>query len=168
MKKRYDGLVSSPLTIGPGMGNDSIQVMLTPNFSNGEIVRASEPAWLGRRIMSAVLSRPVRSSARSPITANRVTLWGWSSMFSARTFRWYARGGGPAGDGGGELFALGQLGGGGRRDDLDLGGLRQVLAQPVATLRQRLRLGIDAPDLAPVGPPHAGSDECAGAPRRGS
>ena len=61
---------------GPEIGNDSIQVMFTPNFSNGEIVRASDPAWLDRRIMSVVLSRPVRSSARSAMTANRVTLWG--------------------------------------------------------------------------------------------
>ena len=42
---------------------------------------------------------------------------------------------GAAGDGGGEVFSLGELGGGGRGNDLDLGRLRQVLAQPVATLR---------------------------------
>ena len=143
--------MSPPLAMPvPGMGNDSIQVMLTPNFSNGAIVLASEPAWLGRRIMSVVLSRPVRSSARSAMTAKRVTLWGWSSMFSARTFEPVGAGGGAAGDGGGELLALGELGGGGGRDDLDLGRLRQVLAQPVAALRQGLRLGIDAADLAPL------------------
>ena len=34
-------------------------------------------------------------------------------------------GGGTAGDGGGELFALGELGGGGRGDDLDLRRLRE-------------------------------------------
>ena len=150
------------------MGNDSIQVMLTPNFSNGAIVLASEPAWLARRIMSVVLSRPVRSSARSPMTANRVTLWGWSSMFSARTFEPVGGGGGAAGDGGGELLALGELGGGGRGDDLDLRRLRQVLAQPVAALRQapatwNRRAGSGSSRIGP-----AGSDESAAAPRRGS
>ena len=68
-----------------GLGNDSIQVMLTPSFSNGAIILASEPDWLDSRIFRVVLSRPVRSPPRSAMTANRVTLWGWSSMFSAST-----------------------------------------------------------------------------------
>ena len=145
--------MSSPLTIGPGIGNDSIQVMLTPNFSNGAIVRASEPAWLGRRIMSAVLSRPVRSSALVADDGEPGHVVGLVLDVFGEDVQVVSRGGGPAGDGGGEIFALGELGGGGGGNHLDLGRLRQVLAQPVAALRQGLRLGIDPPDLAPVGPP---------------
>ena len=102
--------------------------------------------------MSVVLSLPVRCSATSAMTANRVTLWTWSSMFSASDIEPVGLGRGPAGHRGGELLALGQLGRGGRRDDLDLGRLREVLSQPVAALGEGLGLGVNPANLAPLAP----------------
>src|SRR5271165_2226339 len=87
MKNRYEGSFS-PCELG--IGNDSIQVRLTPNFSNGEIVLTSDPTWLGSLSMSDVLSRPVRCSATSAMTAKRVTLCNWSSIFSVRMLSRYA------------------------------------------------------------------------------
>ena len=100
--------------------------------------------------MSVVLSLPVRCSATSAMTANRVTLCDLVFDVLGQDVEPVGLGRGAAGHRGGELLALGQLGGGGRRDDLDLGRLREVLAQPVAALREGLGLGIDPPDLAPL------------------
>ena len=102
--------------------------------------------------MSVVLSLPVRCSAHLGDDGEPGDVVHLVFDVLGEDVEPVGLGRGAAGDGGGELLALGELGGGGRRDDLHLRGLRQVLAQPVAALRKGLRLGVDPAHLAPLAP----------------
>ena len=134
-------------------GRDSKRDIDTPCVANGSSSACTAPGRFGADITSEVSSRPGRRRpAWRPSTQKRVVLLGSSSMCGASDGEPVDRRRDLAGDRRGAGLGGGEPRGLGVARHRDARHARQMLREPLHALRERLRVRIDARDVASSAP----------------